>query len=229
MLPMIILHLLLVNQETTVSSKWMECSGHSSLAFARIRRNRNLVLSLKICYNEAMKRVAIVFLLAFLLATSIVRNTLWQNDGDLWEDIILKSPRKARAYNEYGLHVMTAGDPGKALALFKRSIEIDQYQPVIYVNIGLAFEKVNQIDNAITAYRQAISNQPDDPTAYYNLGVLYFSRFQDRRTALSYFIKARDLNPQEPDVHEYLGRIYADMGDLVRSREELALNQYLKQ
>jgi len=167
-------------------------------------------------------------LIALLLAVTVARNAVWADDGCLWNDIIEKSPRKARAYNEYGLHVLDTGDFGQALILLGKSLELNRYQPQIYVNLGLAYERTDQIEKAITAYERAIFSQPDDATAYYNLGVLYYLRLKDRDRALGYFLKARDLGPLEPDVHQFLGSIYREQGDTSRSAEELALYERLR-
>jgi len=157
-----------------------------------------------------MNVYASLALIALFLAVTTARNAVWADDGRLWKDIIEKSPRKARAYNEYGLHVLDAGDLDRALRLLGKSLELDRYQPQIDINIGLAYEKMNRIEKAIDAHERAIFIQPDDPTAYYNLGVLYYQKLKDREKALNYFLKARELNPMEPDVHRFLGSIYRE-------------------
>jgi len=73
-----------------------------------------------------------------------------------------------------------------------------------------------------------MSYQPDDPTAYYNLGVLTYTTLKDRNKALGYFLRARDLGPLEPDVHQYLGLIYAERGNFDLSRNEMALYDRLR-
>lgn len=187
----------------------------------------NIVLSGGIWYKEDMKLWTSGAIIALLLAVTIARNGVWADDGRLWNDIIEKSPRKARAYNEYGLHVLDR-DPERAIRLLGKSLELDRYQPQIYINIGLAYEMIGQIEKAISAYELALFIGPQDPTAYYNLGVLYYRKLSDRDTALTYFLKARDLDPMEPDVHQFLGSIYRDQGDLARSAEESARYEYLK-
>ncbi len=167
-------------------------------------------------------------LLAALVAVTFTRNEVWHDDGRTWEDIIKKSPRKARAYNERGLHLLENGDPVGALMVLGRSLELNPYQPQIYINLGLAFEKTNQVEKAIDAYERAVSYQPDDPTAYYNLGVLNYTTLKDRNKALAYFLRARDLNPLEPDVHQYLGLIYAERGNIDLYRQEMALYDRLR-
>ena len=188
----------------------------------------NLVLSREICYNDGMKNYLAWALLAALVAVTFARNEVWRNEGRTWEDIIQKSPRKARAYNELGLHLLDIGDHAGALRVLGRSLELNPYQPQIYINLGLAFEKTTQVDKAINSYERAISYQPDDPTAYYNLGVLTYTTLKDRNKALGYFLRARDLNPLEPDVHQYLGQIYAETGNAALYRKEMALYDRLR-
>jgi tetratricopeptide (TPR) repeat protein len=180
------------------------------------------------CYKDIMNVYASWALIAVLLAGTIARNAVWADDGWLWNDIIEKSPRKARAYNEYGLHVLETGDYDLALRLLGRSLELDRYQPQVYVNLGLAYERKNDIERAIAAYERAIFVHPDDPTAYYNLGVLHYRRLKDRDKALGYFLKARELNPMEPDVHQFLASIYRDQGNVSQSAREMALYESLR-
>ena len=60
----------------------------------------NLVLSNEMCYKNGMRHYLAWALLAALLAVTVTRNEVWRDEGSTWVDIIQKSPRKARAYNE---------------------------------------------------------------------------------------------------------------------------------
>lgn len=151
-------------------------------------------------------------LLIILVIVSITRNTVWTNDKTLWTDAAQKSPLKARGYNEIGLYAIQVHDYALALSAFTRSLQLNPYMLNAYINIGLAYEGLGQIDLAILTYRKAISMGPDDPTAYYNMGRLYYEIKNDRDKALELFLKARDLNPLEPDVHHFLGLLYRDRG-----------------
>jgi tetratricopeptide (TPR) repeat protein len=175
-----------------------------------------------------MHRHVLLALLAILMMLTSARNAQWHTEGSLWEDIIEKSPSKARAFNEFGLYVLAAGDQEKAFMLLTRSLQLDPYQPQIYVNLGLVFEQLGKIDRAVAAYHQAIFSHPESPTAYYNLGILYYRPLKDRGKALDHFLKARDLDPMEPDVHRYLASIYDEMGKADLSRKEMDRYDHLK-
>ena len=189
---------------------------------------RQLVLSPEMWYKMAMRSLGAITLLVLFLAVTVFRNALWLDEEGIWLDAIGNAPRKARAYNELGLHYLAAGQHQKGFRLLARSLELDPYQPAVYVNLGLAYERLNDVDRAVKTYERAIWLNPGDPTAYYNLGVLTYSTLKDPDRAFGYFLKARDLNPLEPDVHEHLARIYLERGDRDRAAEETALFRRLK-
>ena len=170
-------------------------------------------------------QAAVIIILAL---TSFSRNSFWRDDGSLWQDAIRKAPNKARGYNELGLHYIHVKDYPAALQALNRSIQINRYEVAVYINLGLTYEGLNQTDKAIEAYELAIFMKPDEPTPYYNLGHLYYNTLKDREKAFQYFLKARDLNPLEPDVHQYLGVIYREKGDHAAAEKEFQLHRMLK-
>jgi tetratricopeptide (TPR) repeat protein len=178
--------------------------------------------------QHIMKNILGAGLLIFLIIVSIARNAVWIDDGTLWLDTSEKSPRKARSYNEIGLHAIASRDFALAIRAFTKSIELDPYMSNAYINIGLAYEGLNQPDLAILTYRKAIGMSPEDPTAYYNMGLIYYRIKNDRNKALELFLKARDLNPLEPDVHQNLGAVFRDLGRDAEALEEFRQYKLLK-
>ncbi len=193
-----------------------------------LSRSKKLVVLKEIWYNSSMQIVFSIGLLLILLITSFLRNSLWGDEGKLWLDTINKSPKKARGYNELGLEAINSKNYTLALDAFTRALKLDPYLSQTYVNIGLVYEGLNQIDEAIAAYERSTRMNPVDPVPYYNMGILYYKSKQDRQKALDLFLKARDLNPLEPDVHNYLSAIYRDMGLHDQANEEMRLFMLLK-
>lgn len=175
-----------------------------------------------------MQRALSLGLVALLVVISFSRNALWSDEGLLWSDTIGKSPRKSRAFNELGLHLLATGEHQTAYRLLVRSLELNPYQAEVVINLGLALERLGKVPDAIKAYERATWLTPSEPTAFYNLGVIHYNVLKDRDKALGYFLRARDLDPREPDVHAFLSRIYAEKGDHAQAREELSLYQRLK-
>ena len=174
-----------------------------------------------------MRPIAIL-LLFVMLAITIQRNELWRDDEGIWGDSVAKAPRKARSYNELGLHYLSAGRLEDGFRTLRQSLAIDPYQPAVYINLGLAYDRLGRTEDAVKTYERAVFLNPDDPAAYYNLGVLTYTTLKDRDRALSYFLAARDRDPLEPDVHDYLWRIYEEKGNRVRAKTEHDLFLQLK-
>lgn len=83
---------------------------------------------------------------------------------------------------------------------------IDSYQKVTTLgdkvstalahnNVGLIYEKLQDIDKAITHYKQAIQSDNTLSYAYSNLGDVYFTK-EDYKTALEYFSNALKYDAQ---------------------------------
>jgi tetratricopeptide (TPR) repeat protein len=168
-----------------------------------------------------MQKFMTPLLIAVLLISCFIRNAAWQNDATLWLDVSIKSPEKPRSYNEIALFYIDRHEYQKAFEPLQRSLQLNPYQPTIYINLGLAYEGVGLPDKAMECYERVIAMSPDDPTAYYNLGLVYYNIKNDRARALSLLLQARDRNPSEPDVHNYLAKIYQDMGRVDLAEEEL--------
>ena len=104
-----------------------------------------------------------------------------------------------------------------ALKLMPRSVKAEN-------NLGLAFEGLNQADQAVAAYRQAIFWQAGDPHAseqpLLNLGILLTDRNQ-LAEALPLLEKAEALAPRDSKVHAALGKLYARQLNLPRAQQEL--------
>ncbi len=175
-----------------------------------------------------MKRGVGAALVLILATVCFLRNGVWENDATLWMNTATKSPPKTRGNNEVGIYYLSKHNYERALATFITLIRTNPYEPNAYVNLGLAYEGLGMTDMAAQAYNRAITIKPDDPTAYYNLGCLYYNTRKDHRKALELFLKARDLNPLEPDVHQYLGDIYREAGRPDLAQEEYRLNARLK-
>ncbi|MHB1022674.1 MAG: tetratricopeptide repeat protein [Acidobacteriaceae bacterium] len=104
----------------------------------------------------------------------------------------------------------------KALALEPQSVRAEN-------NLGLAYEGLNRTEDAIAAYRRAISweklPEPQAEQPYLNLGIL-LSNQGKAEEALSLLLKAQELAPQDPKIHGQLGQLYARLGDLKQAQTQ---------
>jgi protein O-mannosyl-transferase len=175
-----------------------------------------------------MKSLLNVLLIVVLIFASFARNSLWQNDLRLWSDVLEHTPWKTRAFNELGIYYTKAGEYEKAIQVLGKALTLNRNQSQSYINLGMAYEGLNRIGPAREMYETAIQYDKTNSTAYYNLGVLYYTELQEQDKAFDMLQKARDLNPNEPDVHLYLSYIYDDRGDYARAEQEYQLHLQLK-
>ncbi len=80
---------------------------------------------------------------------------------------------------------------GEALENVQSSIKLQPRQTMAYNLKGLILEKQNKLDEAVTAYEQAVKVTPDDVLSNYNLGVAYFKTESFAR-AKEAFLKISD-------------------------------------
>lgn len=175
-----------------------------------------------------MRTLWSIIIVLLLAGASLARNALWYSEAGIWEDCISKSPHKSRAYNELGLHFLDRGDNERAYAVLAGSLKQDPYQGPIYINLGLALEALGHLEEAVRAYEAAIRLYSAEPAVYYNIGRIYYNDLKDRDRALGYFLKARDLDPSEPDVHHYLSLIYEELGDRAQATREREQHERLR-
>lgn len=103
------------------------------------------------------------------------------------------------------------GRSEEAIALIRRSLEIDPKQPDCHSNLGIIYNALHRADDAIAAYHQAIALEPAHANAYNNLGILLRStrRVAEAETA---YRKALELDPKFIEAYHNLGVLLASIG-----------------
>jgi len=87
---------------------------------------------------------------------------------------------------------------------------------VMLVREGQAAGEAQRFEEAESAFRRAISANPESGAAQYHLGVLYDDR-DDGDRAFAQYRAAAAKRPQIPDLYLRLGNAYLDRGDLDRA------------
>ena len=75
--------------------------------------------------------------------------------------------------------------------------------PETYYNIGIMHTKNNKLDDAINAYKKAISLKPDYVEAYFNIGRVFYD-LGKYLFAIEVFNKVLSLNPNSISAYHYL-------------------------
>lgn len=96
----------------------------------------------------------------------------------------------------------------------------DQIEVYLLIDKGLWELSIGSDSEAIELFEKAIEKDPNNPTPYYNLGVLYAKKYK-WDLAIEYTQKALDLSPGSQLVNFSLARIYISMNDFSKAEEIL--------
>ncbi|MBI4839406.1 MAG: tetratricopeptide repeat protein [Nitrospirae bacterium] len=148
-------------------------------------------------YASCLTLLTLAALVIALSIASYQRNSLWQDKTAFWGDVVKKSPKKIRGYNELGLAYMENGKLPEAVSCFQRALTIDAYSEYsldIYLNLANALDELGYTDDAIITYKKIIALNYGFETAHYNLGMLYYKKNMFEEAAEE-FKTALSLNP----------------------------------
>ena len=115
-----------------------------------------------------------------------------------FEDILRKQPRHADALHLLGLIAARSNDPKKAVVLIGKSIQIDPSNPVAYLNRGAVLQELEQWEEALASYEQALALHPAFAAVYFNRGNA-LQNLQRLDEALASYNQAIAI---QPDYHD---------------------------
>jgi len=84
----------------------------------------------------------------------------------------------------------------KALDLYTKATELDPNYIYAWLNLGVTYEVLKNFDKAVMCYEECLKIDPKYALAYNNLGLLYEKLKNDKKTAISYFQKAIEVDPK---------------------------------
>lgn len=97
-----------------------------------------------------------------------------------------------------------------------------------YVEIGYAYRKLENADEAMTAYRKALEYKPRGAWALFGMGDVYFEISKKYETAADYYRQGLAVESDNASALYRLGYAYNDMGQYNRAIEALDRSRQLK-
>lgn len=129
-----------------------------------------------------------------------------------YRQVLALDPNNADALHLLGVIEFQGGRFEEAVKLIKRALRKNAQDPSIYVNLGLAYRRLNDDDKAVEAYEAALALNPDFWDALYNLGKIYLDSFKCDE-AIALYQRCIALNPSEADAYNNLGNAYKFKGE----------------
>ena len=160
-----------------------------------------------------IRKLALLALIFILSILSLQRNQVWSSARSFWYDVIIKAPKKARGFNNYGMALVEEGLYQQSIFYFKHAITLNMHSQTNqiyldpYKNLANAYALSNQIDLAITIIKQALKIYPDNATLHGNLGALLLHQ-KDYHASIEHLQYAVKLNPKLEQALYTLGKAY---------------------
>ena len=163
-----------------------------------------------------------VFVIVALAGAAYARNAIWHDDAVLWEDIVSKSPMKARGRYNLGVIYTARGSLDQAIEQYLAAIRIQPDYAEAHYNLGNVYLSQNRIDETIREFEAAIKFNLRLAFAHYVLGSLYSSQGR-LDEAVAQYQSALKLKPDSPYVHNSLAVVYTRLNRIDAAIQEYGL------
>lgn len=155
-----------------------------------------------------------------LTGATFARNLVWQSEISLWEDVVRKSPGKARARNNLGIAYLAGDHVEKATREFEAALAIDPGNSEAYSNLAMAYSAKGQKQEALIFLERAVAADPENALALSNLGNLY-EKSGELEKAKEKYLAAVGVKPDIFLARKNLGGLYLKLGELDAAVREL--------
>jgi len=163
---------------------------------------------------------AMILLVLSYGSASYARNTVWQSGISMWEDVVAKSPMKARGHCNLGLYYTDVKFFSKALEQYEIALRLVPDDYMYINNIGAAYKKMDLVDDALELYRRALKINPKFAPAYNNIGDALETKGSSE-DAIMYYLDAIKFDPKLEIAHYNLGSAYINEGRVDEGIAEL--------
>jgi tetratricopeptide (TPR) repeat protein len=128
-------------------------------------------------------------IMAALSVTAYARNEVWRDEITLWSDVVAKSPKKARGYNNLGSAYFKRDRPDLALEMFNNALSADPAFAMAYYNLGCVYKQQKDFSSAKRTWEKALAIDPRDSKTLNQMGSIYYGEGSLEK-AKDYYTKA---------------------------------------
>jgi hypothetical protein len=163
---------------------------------------------------ERHRRTATLALVVLTLAFAVrtwERNWDWADNPSLYRSMARSAPLSAKSHYFLAITLQRQGDDGRAVAQFRRALDVYPWLENAAVGVGLAFDARGHVDAAAQWYERALEVAPAHEPAHVALCSLLT---RTRRFAAAAVACRRGLrySPANPQLLEGLGASLAETG-----------------
>lgn len=111
--------------------------------------------------------------IALLATATVTRNDVWRSEATLWADTVMKSPNKARPWDNLGVCHFQQGRPQEAILCLTRAAELNPSYIPAYVKLGILLNGQSKFMESIEWSKKGLKVAPEAASLYYNIGFAY--------------------------------------------------------
>ena len=164
--------------------------------------------------NFRSLRIAVLSIIVVIFAAMTVqRNRAFANNITLWEDVVRKSPGKARAHFNLGLAYQLDSRPNDAIREYKVTLSLNPLVPATYSNIAALELDGGKLDEAEKTLLRLTEMAPQQAEAFVNLSVLYL-RQREPAKAIAAADRAIAIKPDSAIAHFNKAEGLLEKGDV---------------
>jgi tetratricopeptide (TPR) repeat protein len=156
------------------------------------------------------------FLVLLLILATVARNRVFRDIVSFWADATEKSPGKQRTHHNYGCALSDAGLHDAALREFRKTLAMKPDGSVrlgyLLTEMGISYYHLEQYDNAINTWQEALRREPDSAELLNNLAMAFLKK-KSNADARAYAEQALTIDPSMADTWNTLGQIQLAQGD----------------
>ncbi len=143
-----------------------------------------------------------------LMVATHARAEVWSSEIALWEDTVPKSPNNSRAHFQLASAYYNLGRCAEAVSQFSQAAQIEPPKHDLLVDWGLAYDCLNQPEQALAKLRQAAS-QEATAEVYSQIGMIYGKQGRWPK-ALEALATAEKLDPNFAATYYYRGVVHVN-------------------
>jgi arylsulfatase A-like enzyme/Tfp pilus assembly protein PilF len=154
------------------------------------------------------------------LATIYMKQHRLKEAVDMLQQAHADNPNSYRIALDYGSFLMEVGKYDESIEIFKKAMNLINYDPELWNFLGVDYWRKGDIQQALEYYKHAFSLDEHYTVVLNNLGTLYLTLFmknldrEDYSHAVDYFKKAIEYDPRYASAYNGLGSAYRQAGNL---------------
>jgi tetratricopeptide (TPR) repeat protein len=119
--------------------------------------------------------------------------------------------------NHSGIALTEANRPNDAIPLFRKALALEPGNPLLWLNLGIAQQRVGNYDEALDSFGRAVFIDDDLAEAWFSLGLIYYD-LEEFDEAENCYHSALIRDDNAPKTWNNLGVLYFSMGNFEDAR-----------